>query len=288
MTLPLDPVVARRTWRTLEPLHSLIYFAPEAAERYATLGLAGPSGYFASRAAAMGPVNAEVVIATFYNFHPGLVRTSMAGVWDATTPGDVLAARMEAADGALRGALGDAVGSQELGRAAILARVAAEVAGERPEGRPLFAGHAALPWPDEDHLALWHAQTLLREFRGDGHIAALTVAGLSGLEALVLHAATGEIPVRGLRATRAWPDDAWDEAVESLRSRGWLTSEAELQLSAAGAAHRQEVEDRTDALALHPYAALGEERCTELRSLARPLSRAVVASGMIGLAQPGD
>ena len=284
MSVSLEPVVARKTWRTVEPLHGMIYFAPEAARRYADLGLIDRSGYFASRAAPMGPVGAEVVIATFFNFFPGLVRSAMAGVWATTTTEKVLRARLDAADAALRRVLGDAVGSQDLARAADLARVAAEAACERPEGRPLFAGHASLPWPDEDHLVLWHAQSLLREYRGDGHVAALCGAGLSGAEALVVHAATGEVPAAVLRSTRAWPDDDWESAVESVRSRGWLAADGTLALSPAGAAHRQAVEDMTDTLAVYPYGVLGEQRCSELRMLARPLSQAVVSAGMLGSA----
>ena len=84
-----------------------------------------------------------------------------------------------------------------------LARRAAEAACEHPQGRPLFAAHAALPWPDEPLLQLWHAQTLLREFRGDGHVACLLSEGVGPLDALVLHAATGEVPVDFLKASRA-------------------------------------------------------------------------------------
>lgn len=285
MNSTLDPLVARRTWRTLEPIHGMIYFAPEAADRYAALGLADRSGYFASRSAAMGPVGAEVVIATFFNFHPALVRRSMDGVWAATTTGRVLEVRLEAADAALRRGLGSWFGSKEVTRAAELARAAAEAAGSRGEGRPLFAGHSALDWPDEDHLVLWQAQTLLREFRGDGHVAALCSASLTGGEALVIHAATGDVPAAVLKTSRAWPDDEWDDLVESVRSRGWLADGEKLALSPSGAEHRRQIEDLTDALAVHPYAVLGEDRCAELRSLARPLSQAIVAAGMLGFAR---
>src|SRR5579859_451368 len=118
MSPAMDPVIARKTWRTVEPLHGMIYFAPEAAERYAALGLEGPSGYFASRSAPMGAVGAEVVIATFFNFYPQLVRHAMDGVWSRTTPDEVLDARLDAADAALRRVLGESIGSKEVGRAA--------------------------------------------------------------------------------------------------------------------------------------------------------------------------
>jgi hypothetical protein len=277
-----DPVVARKTWRTLEPIHGLIYFAPEADERYAALGIEGRAGYFASRAAAMGSVSAEVVIATFFNFNPDLVRAAIPAAWQTTSLDKILEARVAAADAALRRALGAAVGKPEMTRAAALARTAAEAATEYIEGRPLFAGHARLEWPDEPHLVLWHAQTLLREYRGDGHIAALTAAGLTGIEALVVHAATGEVSAPVLKTTRAWSDEQWAAGVDSIRARGWLVDGDELVLSPAGAAHRQAVEDTTDQLAVDAYAALGENACAELRALARPFSKAVVASGTFG------
>ena len=133
------------------------------------------SGYFASRAAALGAVGAEVVKATFYNFDPGLVERSMDGAWETAAPEQLSAARLTAADRMMRRLAGDMIDS--LAPAAEIARTAALAACERPEGRALFAGHAQLGWPEEPHLVLWHAQTLLREFRGDGHIAALTAQG---------------------------------------------------------------------------------------------------------------
>jgi hypothetical protein len=280
----LDPIIARKTWRTLEPIHGVIYFAPEAAERYSALDIDGQAGYFASRSAAMGPVGAEVVLATFFNFNPDLVRRAIPAVWQSASPDKVLGARLDAADAVLRRVLGDSVGSAEMARAAELARTAAEAACQYLEGRPLFAAHARLDWPDEPHLNLWHAQTLLREYRGDGHVAALTTAGLSGIEALVIHAATGEVPAEALRATRGWSEEQWAAGVESVRSRGWLADGEELRLSGSGAAQRQEVEDTTDRLAVDAYSALGEDACAELRSLGRPFSRAIVSAGTFGAA----
>jgi hypothetical protein len=266
-------VRARKTWRTVEPVHGMIYFAPEAAEAYARLGIRGRSGYFASRAAPMGAVSAEVVVSTFFNFNPELVHRAIPAAWEITSPAALVAARLDAADAAFRRVLGDAaVGSAEMRRAAVLARAAAEEAAQRTEGRPLAAGHADLAWPEAPHLVLWHAQSVLREYRGDGHIAQLVTHGLSGLEALVTHAAAGDVPVPVLKATRAWSDEAWDDAVEALRGRGWLEPGDTLRFTARGAGQRQAVEDGTDALAAEPYDALGEERCTELRALVRPWS----------------
>ncbi len=271
----MEPLMARKMWRTLEPYHGMIYFAPEAAAAYEALGVKGFDGYFASRAAAMGPVPAEVVMATFFNFNPDIVRQAIPRAWEAAAPPLLLAARLGAADAALRRALGDAVDSSEVAEAAALARVAADACA--PEGRALFAAHSSLPWPDQPHLALWQAITLLREFRGDGHLAALVDAGLSGIEALVLHAASGEVPRAALQTTRGWTDEAWHAAIGSLRARGLV--EADGAFSEAGAALRQHVEDRTDALAIAPWEALGPEGCDQLRALVRPLSKAIVGGG---------
>jgi hypothetical protein len=277
-------VLARKLWRTLEPLHGMIYFIPEATEAYAALGVHGRSGYFASRSAPLGAVPAEVVAATFFNFHPDLVRGAMAGVWETAPPEQVLAARTQAADEGLRRLLGPGVDGPDVAEAAALARRAALACAGHVEGRPLYAGHAALAWPEPPHLVLWHAVTLLREFRGDGHIAALVGAGVSGVEAIVLHAATGEVPRGVLQATRAWSDDEWTSAAVALEARGWLAPDD--TLTKAGRVHRQQVEDATDRLATRPWAELGPEASGRLRELARPLSRAVVAAGTFGGVAP--
>ncbi len=278
--MPFDPTVARRTHRTLEPYHGMIYFVSDAAERYAALGVTGRAGYFGSRAAPMGQVPADVVIATFFNFHPDLVRAAVDAAWAATTPAALLKARLEGADAALRRLAPDSIGSPEVKEAAGLAREAATAACDHLEGRPLFAGHAALDWPDVDHLVLWHAITLLREFRGDGHIAALTIEGLTACEALVIHGATGEVPATVLKTSRAWPDDEWAEAEERVRSRGWLAGDG--TLTEAGRVHRAWVEERTDLLAAPAWSVIGEEGCARLRELVRPWSRALVESGEFG------
>lgn len=273
----MDPTIARKTWRTLEPVHGAIYFAPEAREEYAAVGLDDRmTGYFASRSAPMGPVPPEVVMATFFNFDPDLVRTSMDGVWDRVAPADLLAARLRGADRMMRRFADSFVGSPETEEASVLARTAALAASERPAGRPLFAGHASLRWPEEPHLVLWHAQSLLREFRGDGHIAALTVEGLDGCEALVTHAAAGDVSADVLRATRQRTGDDWLAAEERLRSRGWL--DADLAFTDLGRARRDWIEARTDELAAAPYDAIGVDGCARLRELARPISKAMMGA----------
>ncbi len=277
----VTPATARRIHRSAEPIHGMIYFSPHGADAYAQVGITHPRMmYFASRSAAMGQVPAEVVVATFFNFSPAIVHHVIPAAWEIATPAQVLAARLEAVDRSLRQAWGDDIGSSQVREAADLARRAAERAGSRPQGRPLFAGHACLPWPDAPHLVLWHAQTLLREYRGDGHVALLLTEDLDGLGALITHAATGSIPAEALRTTRAWSEGDWAAGVERVRDQGWLTEGPGLSLSEAGQRRRQSIEDRTDALAATPYEAIGEEGCARLRELTGPLSKAVMAADL--------
>ena len=147
-------------------------------------------------------------------------------------------------------------------------------------GRPLFAAHASLPWPDQPHLVLWHAQTLLREFRGDGHLTALVGEGLDGVEALITHAASGDVPAEVLRATRAWPEAAWAAGEDRLRARGLLAGDG-LTFTDAGRALRQRIEDLTDQRSTAPYEVLGDDGCERLRTLGRVLSRRVVDAGLL-------
>jgi hypothetical protein len=277
----VTPGTARRTFRTAEPIHGMIYFTPHGADAYAQIGITHQRmTYFASRSAAMGPVPAETVIATFFNFNPAIIREVIPAAWAVATPAQVLAARMEAVDRSLRQAWGDDVESAQVREAADLARRAAEQAAGRPQGRPLFAGHAALPWPDAPHLVLWQAQTLLREYRGDGHVALLLTSGLDGLQALITHAATGSIPAEALRTTRAWSEQEWAAGVARVRELGWLADGRELALSEAGQRGRQSIEDRTDELAVYPYEAIGEDGCHRLAALTGPLSAAVMAADL--------
>jgi hypothetical protein len=272
----METTVARKMWRTLEPYHSMIYFSPIAAAAYAELGVTGRAGYFASRAAPLGPVPASVVIATFFNFKPALVEHSIPSAWASASPGDLLAARLESADRQLSEIVGaDALVSLAMAEAADLARAAADVCSS--PGRALYAAHAALDWPDQPHLALWHAVTLLREFRGDGHIAALVAEGLDPVEALVTHGATATVPPGVLQASRGWSDEDWAAAQDRLKARGWFADGA---LTPAGDEVRARIERTTDELAMAPWQALGDDDSARLRTLVRPWSRAVADSGI--------
>lgn len=263
---PLHPRAGRRCHNVVNPLHSTVYFSPDFTGELGRLGIEDPNAaYFAGRGAAMGAVGAGAVAAAFYNFSHELIAEHLPAVWDTASPQTVLDARLRAADSTLRRLLGnDAVTSPDMAEAAALALRAAEACTRH--ARPLYAAHADLPVPEEPHLAYWHAATLLREHRGDGHLAALLAAGLDPLEALVSHTATGKgMAPRWILTTRGWDRADWEAAQARLRERGLLDAEGEL--TEAGAALRAEVEEHTDRLDRAPYEHLGAdgvERLTEL------------------------
>ncbi|MEV4057869.1 hypothetical protein AB0J55_42250 [Amycolatopsis sp. NPDC049688] len=260
-----------------DSLHALAYFAPEVDAALTGAGLRpGRMPYFASRSAAMGAVGPEVVAATFYNFNPEVVARVIPRAWTLATPEQVLDARLDGVDKALTRLLGDHVKSDEVAEAAELAREA--TAGCTGEGRPLYAAHAGLAWPGEPHLVLWHAITLVREYRGDGHIAALVLEGLGGLEALVTHSATGRgFNLAAAKLTRGWSDEQWAAAESRLTGRGIL--DAGGALTDAGAALRDRLEVATETAARAPWDHLGPERTARLEELCRGLSRRVIEAG---------
>lgn len=284
-----DAPLARALWRRLEIVHALTYFAPESRQAYESLGLVGYwMGYFAGRSAAMGEVGPGVVEATFYNFSPRVVRRAVPDCWARTTPAAALESRRAAVDIALRRVLGDdAAKRDDIAEAARLARPLAEAATAERAGRPLFAGHADQPWPDDDdgaHMQLWWAATLLREHRGDGHIATLVEAEVDGCAALVLHAATGAVPREALQASRKWSDEEWADAVARLADRGWV--DADGVFTDEGRAARDAIETRTDMLALTPLRAVGEQAARAAADAAQPIARAILAANAVPAITP--
>lgn len=277
-TTASDLHAARHCHNALNPLHSSVYFAPEYTTGLTALGLeAGSMAYFAGRAAPLGAVEAGTVTATFYNFNHDLVVRHIPRAWSIATPQAVLDARLHATDQALTRLLGaEAVASAEMAEAAGLALSAAEACGRA--GRPLYAANAGLPVPEAPHLALWHAATLLREHRGDGHLAALAAAELDGLEALVSHTATGKgFTPRFVQASRGWSAEQWSAAQDRLRDRGLLDAAGDL--TEQGVALRHDIETVTDRADRAPYIHLGPTGTARLTELAGAFTRSALEAG---------
>ena len=267
----LQTQIARAMFQVYEPIVLTGSGAPELQTICKQLGLnEHRMSYYAVRAAALGRVAAEVVSATFYHHTVEMVSPAIPLAWSIASPERIVAARFEAVDQALRRLLPQQIESAEIVEAVELVREA--MVGCSIAGRPLFAAHAALAWPSEPHVALWHGLNLFREHRGEGHTSAVMAARLTPKQtAPLLIAATGE--ARDGRSWR-WPDDVWNQAVAELQERGWLDDAG--VLTDEGLAARTRIEEETDGLALGPWLQLGKERTHRLWTLLRDLLQVIL------------
>jgi hypothetical protein len=256
--------VQRHLWSLFEPVHAVVYFAPSAGAVFEDAGLRGFwRRYFAGRAAPLGAIGPGPVTAAFFGFAPAMVARALPDVWTRISPAAALEARATGARAALRELIPDEREPAVAEAADLLSAAARAV--DLP-GRVLAGANADLPWPAEPLDRLWHAATILREHRGDGHVAALLTAGVDGCQSLVWRAALEGGGSRGtMQPARGWTDPEWQAAAERLRDRGWLTAD-DSPTTAARTAYAQ-VEALTDRLAARPWERLGAdgtERCARL------------------------
>jgi hypothetical protein len=270
---------ARELWLRVEPIHAVTYFTPECREAHAALGLRGFwMGYFAARAAPLGPVGPGVVEATFFGFAPRMVRRAIPDAWSFAAPDTILDARRRGAARALR-RLAPSIDDDAAPPAAALRRIVDQA---DDSARTLFAANRDLDPPDDPVEGLWWLATCLREHRGDGHVAALSAEGLDGCQAHVLFAADTMVPDQLLRDSRGWTDDDWRRATARLTERGLLAGHG---ITDRGRTLRRAVERRTDELAGAAVSAIGDGLADLTRRL-EPMARAVVTSGDLPFPNP--
>ncbi len=268
---------ARALRDAIEPFHAVCYFAPEVRQHYVEdLGQHPWAAYFGQRAAPMGRVTAPVVTAVFYGFSPRLVSRSIPSVWDVISPNEATRHRLETTAAALRRILGELDGAS-LATAAELTLRALE--GCDFSGRPLSAAHADVPPVDDPLAELWRRITILREYRGDGHVTALVHAGLGPVESLVTARGFGDFEPGRYRKVRGWDEDTWNEGLAHCRAAGWIDDE--LHLTDAGTAIRWEIEAETDRLFEGPMEALGPDGVEQLTEIMGTMSRVISGSGEV-------
>ena len=142
----------------------------------------------------------------------------------------------------------------------------------------MYAGFRALPTPEEPVARLWHAANMLREHRGDSHIAALVCERIGGTEAHVLSAlAMGIYPAESFGRIHHLPKARLAEVMDGLRDRGLL--DASGRFTDAGRVTKARIESLTDALAEAPYDALQPLELQQLIALLEPISRRLEATG---------
>ncbi|AXT83819.1 hypothetical protein C6I20_00480 [Aeromicrobium sp. A1-2] len=258
-------------WRSIEAIHDVVYFAPDAKERFAAIGLKGYwMGYMASRSAALGTPPPALVVATFHGFSPSIVGRALPDAWGLASRDDILAVRYDIARDALAPALAEADTARLAKELSLITR------GIDFAGKPLAAAHFSLPEPADDAGLLWHAATVIREYRGDCHIAVLTAAGLDGVTANALAIAAGLVGEQQ-RGMRGWTEDDWAAATSRLATRGWV--DADGTITESGRSARQQIEDATDRVCA---AGLDREATGRTITIEQPLlelARALEASG---------
>lgn len=268
---------AGRLRRAIETFHAACYFAPEVIQPYRDAGLHPWNAYFAQRAAPLGAVNAPTVTATFYNFNPRLVERSIPSVWQHIAPGRATELRLDGTAAAIRRLVADLPDDTTITDLADLVRGAhgkLEYA-----GRPLAAAHAAIEPPSDPLAYLWWAVTVLREYRGDGHVAVLVTEDVGPIEALITSAGYGDGTVEFYQKNRAWSLEEWETAVERCRSKGWIDGEG--ALTTTGRDLRDRIEASTDQTAAPIVASLGEDLERVIETI-KPISREIYLNGGVG------
>ena len=284
---------ARRLASLLEPIVGQVYFAPECHRGYEALGF-GPSpgktgkvelpdgpAYFTSRGSLMGQVPGEVVAAAFGVFNPAVVVPMVALGWTRTDAKTICAARTSGAIAQLARILGERPAGVERARDLLMATAAPL----RPEGRALFAGALSQGYPGSPLADVWHAGDLLREYRGDAHIAAWTSAGLTAPEIGLLTELYWGLPLRSYIRTRAWSNADLDDAEAGLRDRGLLTpagpstsGPSTSGLTDRGRQQREDIEIATDRAMDCALSALGPD-APELFGILEPWGVAIRKAG---------
>lgn len=269
---------ARRLHELTEPIAVVTYLADEPADAVVALGVGnGWDAYFAGRAAPFGrEAPAEVVDALFYSFAPGEVARHIPRVWERVTPAAANAARQDGSVAALRRLLGAALDTPSVRRAGDTMLAAAAAA--PTAGRALFAAVRSLPVPTEPVARLWHGANLLREHRGDSHVAALVTAGIGGTEAHVLHALALGMAAHEFGRIGHLPRAQLDAVVDGLRERGLV--DAEGRFTDDGRQLKERIEALTDELAASAYATLEPTELDQLIADLEPLAATLVAAGM--------
>jgi len=272
---------ARSLWLRIETINAVTYFGERTTEAGKAAGLSGFwMGYFGFRAAPLGPVGRGAVEATFFNFAPSFVGRWVPDVWTHATPAALVSTRSAAAASSLRDIAPEVAAVADV----VNGRLATAISRGVAAGRPLFAANRLVPVPDDPVEALWQHCTTLREHRGDGHVAALTAAGLDGCEANVLITVEQGHPPEDLQRSRGWTADDWGAAADRCMARGLL--DASGALTDDGRAVRQDVERITDELAAAPFSELGPAERAELLAALDPLATAISRSGVVRYPNP--
>ncbi len=271
----LSPAVSRAMWAAAEPFVLFGLAGPEAHEAMAALGMPRASNFLALRGAPLGKASAAVVAAAFHGFPRSRFEIHLSPIWQTIEPEAVIEATHAAIPLMMDRVFGDSVDLAELTRLGLLLNEVAQHLDVA--GRPLAAGNQAVASPDEPWAKFWRAWTVLREFRGDTHVAELVAHDITVVDAQVLGALwkPESLDVEMLRSTRKLDDEIWQQGQVSLQARGLV--DASGALTPAGTALREEIEFRTDVACLRIWSQLSAADLDAVHAFTLGLSEQAVA-----------
>lgn len=229
---------ARRLRDAFEPVGMHAVWSRRTNEALAALGLNFLTGYVWGRASGLGEPAAAVVVSAFAVFEPGLITSLYEEARGKVGRSELVEARVDATTESLREVLGDADVS------GVVTALRRGIDAADGTGRPLFAGLASQPWPEHPVGQLWRACDIIREHRGDSHVAVCVAAGLDPVAMNILTELYLGLPLYAYSASRAWPQETLDATVDHLRGSGLLEGD---RLSKEGRRLREDIEARTDA-----------------------------------------
>lgn len=285
----------RTATKRLDTLHASSYFSPIMSASYEQAGLPRVAQYFAARASVLGAASAELVAATFFSFNPELIAKIVPACWDSASPEQIHAARLRGVRSlmdSLSASFDDEDQASSLNDAATRLRenLAPVISSQDFSGRSLYAAHRSALDSEmsqterrEPLFDLWVTTTLIREFRGDGHIAALVSHGLQGLEASVLDCATGRAwRPSAARRSRGWSEEAWRATAANLAAQGLLSDESDIaSLTVAGEDLKEAIEATTDLSVAAAWSQIDDDALAEVREDAKLIASAVAAAQLL-------
>ena len=232
---------ARRLRDAFEPVAMHAVWSRQTYDALSAMGLNFLTGYVWGRASGMGEPAAGVVVSSFACFEPGLITALYEEARAKVSRGDLVAAREEATIASLRATLDDVDDDEVSGVVTALRRGIDAADGT---GRPLFSGLVSQPWPEHPVGQLWRACDIIREHRGDTHVAACVAAGVDAVAMNILTELWLGLPLHAYSASRAWPTETLDATADQLRGGGLMEGD---KLSKEGRRLREDIEARTDA-----------------------------------------
>lgn len=258
---------ARRLRDAVEPIATQGWWAKGVHDRLEAKGLGFFDSYVWGRAAALGSPSPGVVVATFGVFAPAFLAAVYESGRSQIGRDEVLAAREAGAVESLRSIVEESDAIRDA--AGVLIGATSNV---DATARPLFSGLRDLPVPPSALGRLWRGAELVREHRGDGHLAACIAEGLDPLEMSLMTELWLDYAPGEYSSSRGYGPDELAAAGERLAQRGWVES---MSLTEAGRAARNEIEFATDRSQQGLIDAIGG-RLDQVVSVCEEVSKAIV------------